>query len=286
MKINKSVFAAFIGAVAVVQGVLAASSTPQGWTDNLDEALARAKTNGRLVLVDFSGSDWCGWCVRLDKEVFSQPEFLSGATNKYELVLIDSPQDESLLSERAKAENPKLCEKFGIRGFPTVLLLDADGNVLLKTGYRKGGPVKYLKFLKSELKKAPQREAWVKPIEEGVNAAIGSIMRRLNDEIDEHRKAAEGKTLTREEMDKIAAPFLAEALPALEAILAAEQAKELPQKGILKSIRKEREKSLKTLSNMVAEFKRIVAQYPAEHETPAAPPAGESATVENVTPGE
>jgi len=87
----------------------------------------------------FSGSDWCGWCKKLEKEVFAQGDFLKGATNRYTLVYVDSPQKKSLLSATAAKRNPELVKKYAIEGFPTVLVLDAQGAVLGKTGYRRGG---------------------------------------------------------------------------------------------------------------------------------------------------
>ena len=159
-----------MAAMAVAAGVaMAKTSTPAGWTDDLDAALATAKAEGKYVLVDFSGSDWCGWCKRLDREVFAKDEFMSVATNKYVLVMIDSPSDESLLSEQAKERNPKLCEKYRIHGFPTVLILDGDGTVVHKTGYAAGGPEKYLKALEDELKDAPDVAKYIKPIEDVLN---------------------------------------------------------------------------------------------------------------------
>ncbi len=129
------------------------SSTPAGWTDDFDAAKAQAAKEGKFLLVDFSGSDWCGWCMKLDEEVFSKPEFVEEAKKEYVLVLIDSPRDDSILSEKAKEQNPKLCKQYKIQGFPSVLMMDADGSVLGKTGYQKGGPEKYLKHL-AKLKKA------------------------------------------------------------------------------------------------------------------------------------
>ena len=117
----------------------AKSSTPAGFTDNLDEALAKAKAEGKLVYACFSGSDWCGWCMKLEREVLSDPLFVAGVADDYVLVFIDSPQDKSRLSERAKAENAKLTKKYGIQGFPTALILDGDGKKIAETGYRKGG---------------------------------------------------------------------------------------------------------------------------------------------------
>ena len=124
------------------------TSTPAGFTDNLDEALARAKAGGKLVFACFSGSDWCGWCKRLEKEVLSDPLFVVGARDDFELVFIDSPHNEDLLSDHAKAANEKLVEKYGIEGFPMVLILDGDGNRVGETGYRRGGALKYVEHLK------------------------------------------------------------------------------------------------------------------------------------------
>ena len=125
------------------------SSTPPGFTDDLDAALAKAKAEGKLVYACFSGSDWCGWCMKLEREVLSRPEFLDGVKDDFVLVFIDSPRNKDVLSAHAKAANPKLVEKYGIEGFPTALILDGDGKKTGETGYRKGGPVEYVKHLKS-----------------------------------------------------------------------------------------------------------------------------------------
>lgn len=135
----------------------AATSTPAGWTDDFEAAKKRAAAEGKILLVDFSGSDWCGWCVRLDKEVFSKKEFLDGAKDKYVLVFIDSPNNPQKLSALAKKQNPGLVKAYGIEGYPSVLLMDAEGNKLTQTGYHRGGPVKYLEHLDELL-------ASVKPI--------------------------------------------------------------------------------------------------------------------------
>ena len=147
----------------------AKTSTPDGWTDDYDAALARAAAEKKLVLADFSGSDWCGWCQRLDEEVFAKNAFRAEATNAYVLLMVDSPQDESLLSEKAKRQNPELVKKYRVAGFPTVLLLDEKGEVLFKTGYEKGGPKKYLKMLRRGVAEAPDVAKYIKPIEAVLN---------------------------------------------------------------------------------------------------------------------
>ena len=139
--------------VAFAFAASAVFATPEGWTDDFDAAKAQAAKEKKLMLVDFSGSDWCGWCMRLDEEVFSKKAFIDEAAKDFVLVLIDSPRDKSKLSEKAKEQNPKLVKEYGIRGYPTVLILDAGGKRLRKTGYRKGGPKAYLEEL-AKLKKS------------------------------------------------------------------------------------------------------------------------------------
>ena len=117
-----------------------------GWITDMDQAKKIAKEQNKTILVNFSGSDWCGWCKRLDKEVFSKSEFHDLSKDKLVLVQIDFPkykkQDPSL--QRA---NRDLQRKYGVRGFPTVLLVSSNGRVLLQTGYRKGGPRAYIQHL-------------------------------------------------------------------------------------------------------------------------------------------
>ena len=146
-----------IAAVAAI----AATSTPKGFTDDLDAALAEAKKSGKYVYACFSGSDWCGWCKKLDKEVFSDKEFdFIGALSKdYIFVYIDSPNDKDLLSEAAKERNPKFVKKYKIRGFPTALILNGDGETIEQTGYRRGGAKSYADFLLEVRKDGPQRAA-------------------------------------------------------------------------------------------------------------------------------
>ena len=136
-----------LGVVDSAKAAKAKSSTPRGFTDDLDKALAKAKTEGKLVYACFSGSDWCGWCMKLEREVLSKQEFIDGVKKDFVLVFIDSPNDKSLLSEHAKAANDGLVTKYRVDGFPTALILDGDGKKIGETGYRKGGAAKYAEHL-------------------------------------------------------------------------------------------------------------------------------------------
>ena len=120
------------------------TSTPAGWTDDFEAAKKQASQEGKDLFVVFSGSDWCGWCVRLEEEVFSKNGFTEKISETFVPVFIDSPQDKSRLSALAKKQNPELVDRYRIQGYPTVLLLDAEGDVFAQTGYAAGGPEKYL----------------------------------------------------------------------------------------------------------------------------------------------
>ncbi len=122
------------------------------WLTSLETAKTEAAAKKLPILVDFSGSDWCGWCIRLDKEVFSKPAFKDYAKDNLVLLLIDFPQRDSQ-SDEIKKVNRALAEQFNVRGFPAVLLLSAEGKELARTGYQAGGPEAYVKHLKVLLKK-------------------------------------------------------------------------------------------------------------------------------------
>jgi len=125
----------------------------EGWLTDFEAAKKQAAEQKRPILIDFSGSDWCGWCIKLDKEVFSKDSFKVYAKENLVLVLADFPSAKKLPAE-VKAQNEALLEKYGVRGFPTVLLLDAEGNELARTGYQRGGPEAYVSHLKKLLEDA------------------------------------------------------------------------------------------------------------------------------------
>lgn len=167
---------ALFGLFAAVAAI-AKTSTPGGWIDDYDLALKRAAEEKKPIVANFSGSDWCGWCKKLDAQVFDTDAFRRGSTNRYVLLMVDSPHDKSLLSENAREQNPKLVKKYRITGFPTVLVLDEKGEVLAKLGYQKGGPKKYLKSLKSAVKEAPDMMKYIKPIEAVLNASDAAMQK-------------------------------------------------------------------------------------------------------------
>jgi thioredoxin-related protein len=133
------------------------------WVTDFEKAKKTAATEGKDLLIDFTGSDWCGWCIRLRKEVFDLDAFKTAAPKNFVLVELDFPQDKSKLSKETQEQNSKLQQQFGIKGFPSIVLADAQGRPYAQTGYQPGGPEKYLPHL-DELRavKAKRDEAWKK----------------------------------------------------------------------------------------------------------------------------
>ena len=145
--------AAFAGSFFFVPSSHAASGaeTHASWMTDFAAAKAKAKAENKPLLVDFTGSDWYSWCMKLNKEVFSKKAFQDYATEAFVLVEIDFPSRKIKQSAELKAQNEALAEKYGIKGFPTILILDADGKVIQQTGYQRGGAEKYVEHLKGIL---------------------------------------------------------------------------------------------------------------------------------------
>jgi len=124
--------------------------------------------------VDFTGSDWCGWCKRLDKEVFSHEAFLAPVQRDFVLVALDFPSSDEV---KAKVPNPErndeLAQKYGVQGFPTILLMNADGEVYAQTGYREGGPEEYVEHLGKITKSGREALVSTKELVSAFEAAEG-----------------------------------------------------------------------------------------------------------------
>lgn len=117
------------------------------WMTDYQAAIAKAKKENKEVLLNFTGSDWCGWCKRLSAEVFDQPSFVEFANKNLICVTLDFPR-RTPISAELKQQNSKLAQKHGIRGYPTILILNPAEDLLLRTGYQRGGPENYINHLK------------------------------------------------------------------------------------------------------------------------------------------
>lgn len=128
------------------------------WQTDYAAALRTAKEQQKRVLVNFTGSDWCVYCKRLQAEVFSRAEFVAWAKEHVVLVELDFPRNKKLPAELTE-QNEKLQEQFSVEGFPTVVFVDADGKELTRTGYERGGVAPWLANVSRELGIAPASEA-------------------------------------------------------------------------------------------------------------------------------
>ena len=117
------------------------------WMTDFEEAKAKAADSGKDLLMDFSGSDWCYWCQRLDDEVFSKQGFIDKASEDFVFVKIDFPSDKSHQSRQLQEQNQRLARIYGIEGYPTIILAHPDGTPYAQTGYIEGGPDVYLEHL-------------------------------------------------------------------------------------------------------------------------------------------
>lgn len=126
------------------------------WNQDVSAAAEQARESGRLLLLNFSGSDWCRWCIQLDQEVFSQPEFEAYARENLVTVVLDfprrTPQDPAV-----KEQNERLLRHFGVRGFPTVLLFSSDGDLMGRLGYEPGGPKAFIRSIEQARARHPMR---------------------------------------------------------------------------------------------------------------------------------
>ena len=137
-------FLAILMTVALTSMAFAAK---EGWIDDLEKAKAQAKAENKKILLDFTGSDWCGWCKKLDAEVFSQQAWKDYAAKHLVLVEVDFPHSFQL-PEATKKQNDALAKKFNISGFPTIIITSASGQKKGELGYVEGGPEAFLKALK------------------------------------------------------------------------------------------------------------------------------------------
>lgn len=117
------------------------------WTTDCPAALRQAKTEKKKVFLFFTGSDWCGWCKKIDREILGTSDFKSYAAQNLVLVKLDFPRGIPQ-SAQQKAANQKLAQQYGIEGFPTIVVLNSEGKSVGQLGYMAGGPKPFIAELK------------------------------------------------------------------------------------------------------------------------------------------
>ena len=117
-----------------------------GWYTDYAEAQKVARKEKKPIVMLFTGSDWCGWCIKLEKQILGQEEFKTWAAKKVVLFKADFPRKKKLPAPLTE-QNEKLGQKFGIEGYPTIIVIDSHEKTLGKTGYRDMTPKDYGKHL-------------------------------------------------------------------------------------------------------------------------------------------
>ena len=116
------------------------------WMTDVDAAIKKAADEKKDVLLLYTGSDWCPPCKKLESEVFSQQDFVDEASSNFVFVMFDFPKDKLLPPETVK-QNDLWAAKYGVEGYPTVILIDDKLRPYAITGYREGGVENYLGML-------------------------------------------------------------------------------------------------------------------------------------------
>jgi thioredoxin-related protein len=144
--------------VVFILGSFAAQAQEQKWETDINKAISVSNKTKKPMLLFFTGSDWCGWCIRLQKEVLLTPEFAKWAKDNVVLVELDFPR-RTPQSDAIKNQNNGMQQAFGIQGFPTIYFATAkikEGKPSFtgigSTGYVAGGPTAWLSVADGILK--------------------------------------------------------------------------------------------------------------------------------------
>jgi len=136
--------------LAFCAGVCQVRSESVEWFTDAEAAQAKAKVENKLVLLNFTGSDWCIWCQRLKRDVFDKPEFAQFAQSKLVLVEVDFPRNKTL-AEAQKQANARLDKTYRINSYPTIILLDPHGKIIGRMGYLFGGASAFIAKLEKKV---------------------------------------------------------------------------------------------------------------------------------------
>jgi thioredoxin-related protein len=132
--VKKQRFIPLAVAAYFVLHVPAGSAAASGWLDDYHKAQEDAKASHKLLLLNFTGSDWCGWCIRLDQDVFSQTDFKDFASKNLVLLELDFPRPGGSRwqgqTAELKKQNLELARQYSVQGFPTLVVLDGNGQKL------------------------------------------------------------------------------------------------------------------------------------------------------------
>ena len=142
----------FLVAAALSLIVASFAQAESDWLHDYSKAQEEAKANHKLLFLNFTGSDWCGWCIKFDKEILSQPQFKNYAHDNLVLVELDFPRKKSQPTEERK-QNTQLAQQYEVLGFPTIVVLNSNGQKVWQfDGYFPDGPEAFI----AQLQKLPK----------------------------------------------------------------------------------------------------------------------------------
>ncbi len=144
------------------------------WIVNVDRAKKIAQEKNIRLLLFFTGSDWCGWCAKLHMEVLDDENFQKELVKLFVPVKLDFPRKIKFPEEITKAYNEEI-KRYGIRGFPTLIIAEADGTPIAGCGYQAGGPEPYLSMLQTILEKRTKLEEKVVKLKDGDEKAAKEL---------------------------------------------------------------------------------------------------------------
>lgn len=125
----KSYIPTLLAAATVLTGAIHPVAAAE-WMTDFDAAKARAKAENKAVLIDFTGSDWCGWCVRLRSTILDTPKFQQYAADKFVLMEVDVPKNPAKIGAQKLAVNRQIAAHYSVTMYPTMLVVNAQGDVL------------------------------------------------------------------------------------------------------------------------------------------------------------
>lgn len=122
---------ALLGAMIAHAAPATKGATLGEWTMDVEAAKALAAKTHKPIFMNFTGSDWCGWCKMMDKKIFSQADWQTYAKENLVLVWVDFPRNKGLVPEAFRERNDALAKQYSVRGYPTYIVLAADGETVL-----------------------------------------------------------------------------------------------------------------------------------------------------------
>jgi protein disulfide-isomerase len=143
VKTHRSLSSFFVMGLALV-AVVSAGASQGSWETDFKKAQDQAKAKNKLLLIDFTGSDWCGFCIRFDRDILSKQQFKDYADKNLVLLEVDFPRAKEQ-SQELRTQNQKLAAQYEIEGFPTIIVLNRDGREVWRyPGYFADGPQAFI----------------------------------------------------------------------------------------------------------------------------------------------